>query len=123
MHRSRVVRKIVENGDTIGDANRLEPPFDTFERAQTLCQCFSRQAEIRADTNRGERVPNVVLAEQRRLKTTEDIVLAPHRESRLTVAVLNVLRTPRGFSPKAECFDRTDGRAAQCLRMRTVGSQ
>ena len=55
MHRSRVVRKIVQtvtpSATPTVSSLRLIPL-----NSSNTCQCFSRQAEIRADTNRGERV-------------------------------------------------------------------
>ena len=86
--------------------------------------CADWTARHRADTDGCERIPHVVLTEQRRLESTEHFVLPQDGEPRQAIVMLNVLRWPVASPPRPHVSTgltaRRPSRAACCPHRATI---
>ena len=114
-NRGRMMREVVVDRDAVGDADDLQPALDAAERPQPFGDRVGARARLRvADGDRGQRVADVVGAEQRHLERAERRPAAPHPEPSSTSGAASrscaCQSTP---SASAERLDRATARARE----------
>ena len=85
-HSRRVVGEVIQDGDAASDADHLQPPLDSLERAQSPRHLVGPESGPGADGNRGERIANIVDAEQRRVERPVRFAPPPDVEVRDAIA-------------------------------------
>ncbi len=78
-----MVREILVQGDAAERAAQLEPALDAFELRERLQRRLGRDADVARRRDRGERVLEIVLAEQRPAAAAARDALLEDAEARL----------------------------------------